>query len=78
MIYSIITGIIAGYAACKLTDREGKGWLVNLLLGIFGGFLGGLVFDFLGITWGGILGQIGTATIGAILFLWLANMVGKK
>ena len=78
MLESIITGVIAGYAACKLTDREGKGFIVNLLLGIFGGFLGGLVFDLLGISWGGTIGHIGTATIGAILFLWIANQIGKK
>lgn len=78
MIFSIIIGILAGYIACKLTNREGKGLLVNLFLGVLGGFLGNMVLGFLNISWGGLLGEIGTAVIGAILVLWLANKVTGK
>ncbi len=78
MIFSIIIGILAGYIACKLTNREGKGLLVNLFLGVLGGFLGNLVLGLLNISWGGLLGEIGTAVIGAILVLWLANKLSGK
>ena len=78
MIFSIIIGILAGYIACKLTNREGKGLLVNLFLGVLGGFLGNLVLGLLNISWGGLLGEIGTAVIGAILVLWLANQLSGK
>ena len=77
MIGSIIAGVIAGYVACRLTDREGKGCLVNLLLGVIGGAVGGWLFTFLGIYWGGMLGEIGTAVIGAIVFLWVWNKLMK-
>lgn len=78
MIFSIIIGILAGYIACKLTNREGKGLLVNLFLGVLGGFLGNIVLGVLNISWGGLLGEIGTAVIGAILVLWLANKLSGK
>jgi uncharacterized membrane protein YeaQ/YmgE (transglycosylase-associated protein family) len=29
----------------------------------------------LGIEWGGLLGQLGTAIIGAVVILWVANML---
>ena len=41
MIAGIIIGIIAGFIACKLTNREGKGCIIDLLLGIVGGAVGG-------------------------------------
>lgn len=75
MIYSILVGIIAGYIACRVTNREGKGCLVDLLLGIVGGFLGGRIFSWLDISWGGTLGEIGTAVIGAVVLLWLWNKI---
>lgn len=73
MIGSIIAGVIAGYVACRLTNREGKGCLMNLLLGVVGGVVGGWLFSLLGIYWAGTLGEIGTAVIGAIVFLWVWN-----
>jgi uncharacterized membrane protein YeaQ/YmgE (transglycosylase-associated protein family) len=53
----------------------GFGFLMNLLLGLFGGLLGGWIFGLLGIEWGGLLGQLGTAIIGAVVILWVANML---
>jgi uncharacterized membrane protein YeaQ/YmgE (transglycosylase-associated protein family) len=31
----------------------------------------------LGIEWGGLLGQLGTAIIGAVIILWVANLLKK-
>lgn len=73
MIYSIIVGIVAGYIACKVTNRQGKGCLPDLLLGLFGGLFGGWLFSLLGIEWAGVLGDIGAGVIGAVVLLWLWN-----
>ena len=72
IIGSIIIGCLAGFCAGKLM----KGG-VNLVLGLFGGVLGGWLFDQLGITWGGILGQLGTAIVGAVAILWVASLIKK-
>ena len=45
--------------------------------GLFGGLVGGWLFDQLGITWGGVLGQLGTAIIGAVAILWVASLIKK-
>ena len=71
MIYSIIVGILAGYIASRLTSGEGKGCLIDLFLGVVGGLVGGWLFDILKISWGGTIGQIGTAAVGAIVVLLL-------
>jgi len=53
------------------------GFIMNLVLGLFGGVLGGWLFDQLGIEWGGILGQLGTAIVGAVAILWIASLIKK-
>lgn len=79
MIESIIIGILAGFIASKITNGEGKGCWINLFLGLVGGAVGGWVFNLLGIHWEPTwLGRVGTATIGAILVLWLWNKLQRK
>lgn len=77
MLTGIITGVIAGFIGCKLSGREGKGCLVDLILGLVGGWLGGWLFAVLGIHWGGILGEIGTAAVGAMIFIVLWEKLMK-
>ena len=71
IIGSIIIGCLAGFCAGKLM----KGG--NLVLGLFGGLVGGWLFDQLGIAWGGLLGQLGTAIVGAVAILWVASLIKK-
>ena len=52
-------------------------WVMNIVLGLFGGALGGWLFSMLGIEWGGVLGQLGTAIIGAVAILWIASFFKK-
>jgi uncharacterized membrane protein YeaQ/YmgE (transglycosylase-associated protein family) len=40
----IILGLIAGYIASKIVDRTGKGFVVDILLGIDGAVVGGWLF----------------------------------
>ena len=78
LIGTIIVGIAAGFIASKLTSGEGKGCWINLFLGLVGAIVGDWVFRLLGIHWEpGWLGEIGTATIGAIIVLWLVARVKK-
>ncbi len=73
LLSGIICGIIAGFIACKLTNKEGKGCIVDLFLGIIGGAVGGFVFDLLGIHTVSLVGNIVCAVIGAVIVLWICN-----
>lgn len=77
ILYSVIIGCLAGFCAGKLMKGGGFGWLMNLLLGLLGGALGGWLFSLLGISWGGVLGQLGTAVVGAVVILYIANKLKK-
>lgn len=77
LIGSIIIGCLAGFCASKLLKGGGLGFIMNLVLGLFGGLLGGWLFEQLGIEWGGILGQLGTAIVGSVVILWVTSLIKK-
>jgi len=79
-IWYIIIGIISGLLAGKIMRGGGFGVVINLLVGIAGGILGGWVFGLLGITTTGIIGNLFTSVIGAVLLLWILSFFnsGKK
>ena len=77
IIYSLIIGCLARFCAGKLMKGGGFGIIMNIVLGLFGGALGGWLFSMLGIEWGGVLGQLGTAIIGAVAILWIASFFKK-
>ncbi len=78
IVYFLIIGLIAGWLAGQVMKGRGFGLIGNLVVGALGAVAGGLLFDFLGIQWGGLLGAIGTATIGAIVLLFVMSLVLRK
>ena len=77
IILSIVLGCLAGFCAGKLMKGGGFGLLMNLLLGVLGGALGGWRLGGRGVSWGGLVGQLGTAIVGAVLILWVASLLKK-
>ena len=73
-ILFILIGILAGFVAGKLMRGGGFGILVNLVVGIIGAVLGGWVFGLLGISTTGVIGSLITATVGAIILLWIISL----
>ncbi|MBQ9570745.1 MAG: GlsB/YeaQ/YmgE family stress response membrane protein [Prevotella sp.] len=77
IIGGIIVGIIAGFLAGKIMRGEGFGCLWNCILGVIGGVVGGWLFNILNISWGGTVGVVGTAVVGAVVVLWIASFFKK-
>lgn len=77
-LWYIIIGIAAGFLTGKIMRGGGFGVIINLILGIAGGVLGGWAFGLLGIAASGIIGSLITATVGAILMLWIASLFNKR
>lgn len=78
IIITILIGALAGFLAGKIMKGAGFGFWINLLVGIAGGFIGGNVLSWFGIEWGGFIGQIVTAVIGAVLLLWVVSLITRK
>lgn len=77
LLIFLAIGALAGFLAARLMGQASKGLLRNIILGVVGSFVGGFVFDLVGISFGGLLGSIVTATAGAALVIFVASKVLK-
>ena len=50
----------------------------NLLVGVIGAIVGGVLFRLIGLKAYGLMGQLVTATVGALVLLFLLKKFGKK
>lgn len=73
----IILGILAGWLAGKITGTD-RGIIGDLVLGLAGAFVGGLVTD--GLVGGdaGFWSSLVVATIAAAILVWLKNLIMKR
>ena len=77
LLGAIIIGVLAGWIAEKVMKRN-HGLLTNLIVGVVGALLGGFLAGLLGIGFGGWIGSLVVSTIGAILLLFLLDLVKRR
>ena len=69
----LVLGLIAGFIASKIVNRSGEGFILDIVLGIVGAFVGGFLFSALGRS--GVTGfnlwSMFVAVVGAIVVLVL-------
>ncbi len=75
----LIIGAIAGWLAGVLVKGYGFGLVGNIVVGIVGAFIAGLILPRVGLTFGGsaILASIIHATIGAVILLLIIRVVKR-
>jgi len=78
IIWWIIVGLIAGWAAGKIMKGGGYGTIADILLGIVGGIIGGWVVGLLGFGAGGFIWSVLVATLGAIILIWITRLIKKE
>ena len=73
----IIVGLIAGVLASLVMGGTGYGLIGDIIIGIVGAFVGGWIFNSLGVAspWGGLPGTIFVAFIGAVVLLFLLRLI---
>ena len=78
-IWMIIVGLVAGLLARAIKPgNDAMGWIMTIVLGIVGAMLGGFIASLIGInTDGGFIGLI-FSVIGAIILLFLYEMIMSK
>lgn len=76
----ILLGALAGWLAGLIMGGERRGWLGNILVGILGAAVGGLVASLLGL--GGVDGfnlySLLVAVGGSCLLLWIYGMIQRR
>ncbi len=79
ILVSVLIGAVAGWLASKFMKSNSNGILMNIILGILGGYVGNWLFGLLNISGGGSwVGIIITSTIGAAVLIFIAKMIFKK
>ena len=64
--------------AGQVMKGGGYGILIDIILGILGGVVGGWIFGLL-VIWpgGGMIGSIVVAFVGAVILIWITRLVKK-
>lgn len=77
----IIFGLIAGaIAKFIMPGNQGMGWLMTIILGIVGAFVGGWIGTMLGLgtTDDFSIGSIALAVVGSLVVLWIYGMATRR
>jgi uncharacterized membrane protein YeaQ/YmgE (transglycosylase-associated protein family) len=73
----IVLGLISGFVASKIVNRRGAGCLLDIVLGVVGAFVGGIIFT--GIGGQGVTGfnlwSMFVAIVGAVVVLVLYHAI---
>jgi uncharacterized membrane protein YeaQ/YmgE (transglycosylase-associated protein family) len=75
LIYFLLIGLVAGWLAGKIMKGQGFGLLGDLVIGVLGAVLGGFLFQLVGLAAVGLLGSLISATVGAIVLLFILKKI---
>ena len=79
LIVFLVIGGMAGWLAGLILKGNGFGLLGNIVVGVLGAIFGGWLFSVLNISVGGQwIGPVVTATVGAVVLLFVIGLIGKK
>jgi len=73
----LLIGLAAGWLASMIMKTDNSDLLSNLIVGVIGASLGGLLFRILGLHSSGMIGSLITATVGAVAVLALLRYVKR-
>lgn len=78
IVIFILIGLVAGWLAGQIVKGKDFGLIGNLIIGVVGAFLGGYIFNLLGISAGyGAVGSFITAFVGAVVLVWVIKLVAR-
>ena len=79
LLLTLAVGTLAGYGAGKIMNDISNNLLIDCLLGIFGGFVGNIVFGLFGFKSTNLIGHIIITLVGSCLILYIKKVInGKK
>ena len=77
LIMTIVLGALAGWIAEKVMKFD-TGLLMNIVLGVAGAILGNLILRALGLSFGGLIGQLIVAVAGACVLIYVYRMIKSR
>ena len=80
ILLTLLFGAIAGWLAGFFVSKKKGGLIWNIIIGLIGGVIGGWLLDHIGADgsfWSQWYGQIISALIGAVVLLFVWNLIRK-
>ncbi|MEX2171270.1 MAG: GlsB/YeaQ/YmgE family stress response membrane protein [Pirellulales bacterium] len=71
LIWFLLIGLAAGWLAGKIMKTGHRGLAENLVVGVIGALVGGFFVSVLDVVMRSLIGQLLSATLGAILLIFL-------
>ncbi len=75
LIGTILAGILIGWLASVVVHGKGLGLLGDLIVGVLGAFLGGVIASRLNINVDGFLRSLCASVLGAVLLLLVIRLI---
>ena len=77
-LYVIVFGAIAGWIANFIMKGRGIGLIGNVVVGVLGSFIGGWLFDQLGISFeSSLVDSLVSAVAGAVVLLFVLGLIRR-
>jgi uncharacterized membrane protein YeaQ/YmgE (transglycosylase-associated protein family) len=76
-VWFAVVGIAAGWIAGVVVKGGGFGLVGDVIVGVFGAFVGNYLFHLVGVSADGLVGSIVIAAVGAILLLLFVRLVRR-
>jgi len=77
IFWFLLIGLAAGWLAGQIMKGGGFGLIGDLVVGVIGALLGGILFDLFGLHAIGLLGNLVMATVGAIVLIALLRVIKR-
>ena len=77
LIVFLVVGGVAGWVAGLLMKKRGFGLPINIIVGTIGAVVGRYAFNFLDISIRGLTGSLVSATVGAVILLFIVGLIKK-
>ena len=78
LLMFLIIGGVAGWLAGKVLRGGGMGLFGNIVVGVIGSYVGGAMLWLLGFEPAWLMGRLISATIGAIVLLYVIDEVKRR
>jgi uncharacterized membrane protein YeaQ/YmgE (transglycosylase-associated protein family) len=78
LIWFLLIGLAAGWLAGQFMKGRSLGTTNNMIVGVLGAIFGGFLFRLAGFPTVNIIQDLFSATVGAVLVLFLLNRYGRR
>jgi uncharacterized membrane protein YeaQ/YmgE (transglycosylase-associated protein family) len=77
IIWFLLIGLVAGWLASRVMHGQSFGLIGDMIVGVVGALLGGVLFGLFGLAAVSLIGSLITAFVGAVVLLLLLRLIRR-